>query len=700
MTVASAGRDPLAGWLERRRRRSARRVGIADALIAGQWGAYVRYRLRWFSLRFVIGAVLHGINLAILVRVFSANLGAVSGTYAVVGLARAAWWGVLEGLRSRIRSLFREGRSHRADDEIAAWLKLSLRVAAMAGVIVVVAIVALVSVSGMSPVTAFVATALVITVVDVPVRCYHSGLSAVRRIYRPLPVLLLLDLSSLLVLGALWPLIGSWAVPVAQLVAGVAMAAATLRYTRRLYWFIGLDPVRRLRQRRTRAARPGRSDLLAGASSAAMSIDATLLAILSIGADRVDALAAVIVVILPGLRAGVDWANLFYFDLARLGVGAFRRYRAFVADRLQWLSVVIGLAASVVGVAAAAVAVPDVGATILLALVPLFLARSALAVTEVAAFTNGAHQRLIGASAIVLIGSVPAAFVGDARVLLLALTVASVAGYLVLRQAEWTAVAPRPGTVRPLADWLDEVVRRNVPQVLVVATVSTRHDRFDPGSTTFAATKDLAVRLAAELADVPSAGVAVAGASTVVVAVESGDPVDALLPERVHGLAAGLLDGQERRTVASGLEVVRCLRERLGLRERVPAARRPGEDVPSTPAEVVSALDERFRLLVRSGVRGGPDRPVPDLNEDERGRVLAAAVHHATYGLVRGEGRYEITSICVEGEITGFHAVSRRAPERVRAEWRAVATDALFAVALAGPMTADADGRRLVVPDS
>jgi hypothetical protein len=107
----------------------------------------------------------------------------------------------------------------------------------------------------------------------------HSGIYALRRVYRPLPAMVAAELAGLLLVPALWPWLARWSFPVAMLASTVIATAVVLHYTTRLYGLLGWLPVRLARPAVSRgvAARDLREFFFAGASYALMKLDALLM---------------------------------------------------------------------------------------------------------------------------------------------------------------------------------------------------------------------------------------------------------------------------------------------------------------------------------------------------------------------------------------------------------------------------------------
>src|SRR6185436_6799506 len=104
----------------------------------------------------------------------------------------------------------------------------------------------------------------------------------------------------------------------------------------------------------------------------------------------------------PVIRAGYEWAQLFYFDLKRLETAPFGNLSAWLGSRvlrLGWLLGPIFWAAACL--AAAAIVGKSVAICLLL---PLFHSRSLLAGIQVRYFAEGAYGRLIGNGLVSLAG--------------------------------------------------------------------------------------------------------------------------------------------------------------------------------------------------------------------------------------------------------------------------------------------------------
>src|SRR5207244_8670437 len=124
------------------------------------------------------------------------------------------WWGALEALRGQVRDLHRSGKPHRIERAIGGWLTFALLLSAAALACAIGWSVWRASDGTFDVTDAFVASLLLRLALDLPVRCYHSGVYALRRVYKPLLATLAPEFLGLATILALWPLIGLWSVVV------------------------------------------------------------------------------------------------------------------------------------------------------------------------------------------------------------------------------------------------------------------------------------------------------------------------------------------------------------------------------------------------------------------------------------------------------------------------------------------------------
>jgi hypothetical protein len=662
----------LNDWKARQAARERSLVRLEDALLANRFGRYFFYRLRFLFARTAISTVVHAAKVVLLLGAFPRSeflaIVVIQGT---VALAGDFWWGALEQLRAQIRDLQRRGARHVIPREIARWLTLALRVAV--GVLLVVGafVVNRLLVGRLGPVDALVAALLIGAALDFVARAYHSGAYALRRVFRPLPSLLALDVVSVGGLLALYPIIGIWAFPVAELASVLVVVAISIHYTSRTYRTLALPtlvPLLRSGERPPRL-RTLRGAIAPGISYAIVGLEA-LIVVAGIATARTAAGATLVVLlaaIAPVSRASFEWARLLYFDLKRLDVPLMADLRRKFDRAIVWLALVMGLLGGAVAVAVGFAVLRD-GATVTLAaaLLGLFVARSLLAAAQMQAFTREAYARLA------LAGTLGVALVAATFGVTLPadIRMAAIAAALGVSLLVLVAVGRRqrrPRGVLSLAEWLAALRRAAGP-------VTVTRLRFDAR---LHARGTIAERRRAEswrrraIADrITSKVWRHGGAATwgqrdelwlfEPVAPDAGRNT----PSNPLRTAAGLVDAQPITTEWPD----------PGTAALALAGARATDALPT-----IAALLEEFAVRFPKGIGyaidgSRPPRGLLALDGAERSRIQRAAVLFARHVAMAGgreKGRWDVSAAVVDGSLRAIFIVERTESSLPRRAWRA-----------------------------
>jgi hypothetical protein len=458
-------------WFEHHAARERRTPSLEDAFARNRFLPYAFYRLRFFLARAVLNWVLHVVGVWLLLGALSRRqFGLVALAHLGAAFASSAWWGCLEEMRERIRQLHRAGRMRLIPREVGRWLAFSLRLSrgmVVGGGLWIVGR-ALVGMDSLGFVEACLLSIIVRLAIEVPWRCYHSGLYAIRRIYRPLPAMVTVDLLGFFGLVVLWPLLGRWSFPVSSLLSSLLATGIGVYYANRSYRFVGLDPFQHVARRRGLGLdRESFQRLVAaGLAGGIMSLDALLVVVALTTAAWHGTSATLFVplfLISPMIRAGHDWAQLFYFDLKRLETVPFGNLSQWLGERVFGLSWCIGLLFWAAACAAAAWSGASVG-SLGLALLLFFHSRSLLAALQVRNFAEAAYAKLIGTGLLLFAGYLAASFAPGTNTTVLALAAANYGALLGLlaRNMGWSSwFYPR----EPLlpAVWLQTLRRAEKP---------------------------------------------------------------------------------------------------------------------------------------------------------------------------------------------------------------------------------------------
>ena len=216
----------IEAWLREEAERRARTPLLEDALIGGRFFPYAAFRLRYFALRTMLAAALHAVKIILAFRFFSArSFAAILVVQSAATIASGFWWGSLEILRDKVREDYRNGRRRGLDGLIGQWLSIALNLGAVSlAAALLVPACSLLFGRGPSAADAFLAAILLKLALDFPTRAYHSGVYAVRRVYRPLASVVLAEILSFTALLATWPLLGLWSLPLASAVSSLTSA--------------------------------------------------------------------------------------------------------------------------------------------------------------------------------------------------------------------------------------------------------------------------------------------------------------------------------------------------------------------------------------------------------------------------------------------------------------------------------------------
>lgn len=349
---------PLDRWWRAQAKAVAVRPSLEEALLTKRAWRYVAYRLRYVMGRAVLRSVLHLAEIVLFARVFTTeSIGPILVIRNLSLAFGALWWGALEELRSEVRAQTGAGHVNAARCAVDDWLALAL-VVALAQQAAGLAWVTW----GPSPFRSFsVFDAYVIAScarlgLDTVSRTYHSGVFALRRVFRPWWSLLLVDALDVALVIGLWRWLGLWGFSLTLLAVGTLRAILTLHYARHAYQDSPL-PVRRQRTSLLRGlfARswPWSRMLRDGLGNGVAQLDALMIIALVAGAEGpgVLLLAALLHVLSPLMSAGFAWARVFYFDLKRVELWRLpflrRRLERLLGQVACWVPLPIGLGSAV-----------------------------------------------------------------------------------------------------------------------------------------------------------------------------------------------------------------------------------------------------------------------------------------------------------------------------------------------------------------
>jgi len=408
LQAAATRENALDAFFTREKRRAARRSGLPLALLTTHGFRYLFRRGVVLFARLPIRTAFHVAEVIVFADFlelgFLGPLLAIRSAFVAFG---AFHWGALEPLRRAVRREVARGDAPAAERETARYLRVAVDLCLLQ-------LCALVLWLELGPrlfpsfsiIDAYAIGCCLRSMAETVTRTFHAGAFAVRRVRRPLPALLAVDLVDAGTALALWPLLGPWGFAIAQLCGGAVETALTFHYVRRTYEGLPVSAPTLARVLSERARAPWsvlRGMLVPGLGNLISQVDALLVTVLAVGSSE-DALglAAALHVLRPVLSLGTSWARLFYFDLAMLGGGVRRLFRVRFERSLLLAAPAFALASIAVAALLEPVLARSAPMGALLSFVPFLIVRSLFAATQIQAFARGAYRALVGGAAVVL----------------------------------------------------------------------------------------------------------------------------------------------------------------------------------------------------------------------------------------------------------------------------------------------------------
>ncbi len=406
-TESIASVNDIDRWFEHAARHRRQPVSLYSCLLTGRLTTYFAYRLRYPLLITVVRFAVHIAEFFILLS----SLGGVAAFTVMVLRAGSmvvsgGWWGLLEVMRERLRRFARAGKPESSEREIGSWLLLG---SALAVVVTIAAAILLLifNVSGNDPI-ARVYTFLIVAelAIDFPVRVLHAGVYATRRVYKPIWSMFVPIVAQLALL-----LSGFFLYPGLAIIASIIVSNAigvwiTVHYCIQMYHLTGLRPkIDRHHLRGQLPHIPVAPGIEATLSGLILRLDAiivlALVGLYGTNTRAFDLTAGMTAwrhidafqffyLILPLFRGTYESAGIFYFDLVRMrNTPALRELKVLFFHRLLWMTPLIALFYWLLTAALGHFVLHDVPFSFLLALIPMFVARTAIGIYQMRLFAEG-----------------------------------------------------------------------------------------------------------------------------------------------------------------------------------------------------------------------------------------------------------------------------------------------------------------------
>jgi hypothetical protein len=381
-------------------------------------------------------------------------------------------------------------------------------------------------------------------------------------------------------------------------------------------------------------------------------------------------------VLSPTVRAGFDWAQLFYFDLKRLEIRVFHNLRQQFAARVERMSIPLGvvfwLFASGIGTLAFR---GSLGTTYGLLLL-FFICRSVLAAVQIRAFSEKSYRTLLGNGILFTVGVLSTSIlVSDGSSKLLLFSAAALATAAILRVSFiLRGYRFKDQGFLWFPEWLSHTSQEKGPVRIRVVRLRNREDYLTVGVDKRSEVNrnwhlnKLAERLARRLG---GSGKVTLGTPDRLVWYERQDPKARIDRSWVTRQAGGQLYSLEETPFQPEGSSALAFAVRSGLF---------GTDLNSDSISCHQNVDkdkvkEEFERAFPSGIVYNPETPRPGplqaFPSRQRRRILHDAVAFVRHlRPAKTAQSHEVTALSIAGEINLVFLVDRRTGTRQRKRWR------------------------------
>lgn len=342
-------------WFQNYRKRRDRSELIEASLLKGSLTSYYFFRLRYFLIRTLIGAIIFSIELKILIEGFGKDFFAQSlGARTLLVLVMAFWWAGLELLRTRIREYKNEGKSFLIPKVILVWLKYSLNLSFK---VLITLTLSLILLSLFAPNLTFnafgfyILTLIIRLSVDIPLRAYHSSVYATTRIYRPIYWILASEVISFILFLSLFPILGAWSVGISSLVSLGLGSSVSYYYISQSFQYLGYQSkIKYLKLKRSdQRILPKFLEIAKRAIPLTLlRLDAILIILLLVTTNfernpQSYQQLIIIALCIPLLYAAQEWSMLLYFDYKKFELDLFKKLRQKFSTAIKYLVFILAV---------------------------------------------------------------------------------------------------------------------------------------------------------------------------------------------------------------------------------------------------------------------------------------------------------------------------------------------------------------------
>lgn len=388
-------------WYRKQATSWAKRPQLEEAFVSGRFARYGIFRLRFFAANIGLRVFSNVIELLLIGKVFGVTaLGPYLLFKILISAIGAFWWGGLEWMRGDVRNIYRRGQGYRIPRVLYSWIMAARWVAwtlALSGALAIF-LVFLVSEQPM-----FFAILLCILwvggAVNLYIRTLHSGVYAIRRVYRPLWAIALGQFLLPIVFFCFLPFGQALALNLAMTVAISVGAALSFRFISAAYCHFGFSFPPGILPNRLRFPWSRFVNRRFLDPALAWTLNQTESWVIFFGlwiglSVKNPELLSILFVIAPLLEASRQWAFLFYFDLKKLEPTYLSGLRQHFERKTEVFGRYVAFVAWLIALGVGWILFRWEGVWLICSLVALFIVQGFAAYRQIEAFARARYSDL------------------------------------------------------------------------------------------------------------------------------------------------------------------------------------------------------------------------------------------------------------------------------------------------------------------
>lgn len=413
--------DKLTQWVVRQKAQRAQSVPLSVAWFGEGLVDYTFYRLNYFSLNTLLTMCLHVVEFYFLTRVFDGGL--LKGVLSVRILSFvlfALWWGILETMRDRVKTLRGELDGPLVSRELGCWYLLGSTLAAglWCGALIYM-YKAIEAQSTQALGDGYCAIILFTLGLRLCVETKKAGVFAVSRIWRPMWSVMISPLLGLGCIVLFWWMLGAYALLGALLLERLITTLLSFYYVTRtqkqlqypaILWpslYEWLTFLKGLFNQKTLAA------ALAFLVIDSSGILVLLLSFTGTIYSLVESGFILFYFIHPLFKAASSWAMLFYFDFKRYQVALISPFLSSFVKKMMGFTIVLGAIFAAVAMLVTAGYFHEKIYFMSILFLVLFILRTMSAFVQVIAFCQGRYGLVIFSGVVTILAIFSTSFVTD-----------------------------------------------------------------------------------------------------------------------------------------------------------------------------------------------------------------------------------------------------------------------------------------------